>query len=302
MSETVASAVEEIREVQRLMRRAERSPSYYGSSDGPIENIAPWDRVESAIKDLSWNHAAVDMLSKNGIKISKGWLYDQDGLSLRSHQLNSITVTPDLPREVTVQGNHGRPDYKLTTDVVELPGMGPEARFMPVVKRDGQIMPEAGNRFSAYPTREEAWEKAPVLLRDRIDDGNYKVIPQQKAAQEATMSETTRQEQQSAVSRAWQRVRLDVSRAAERTLEFLHGTGREFRDFSRRTYESERDALRDRPSQASRQSSNVAAVREVTPIAAPDAAVAVAFWNSVRANASEPTAAAQSTQRRGLRQ
>jgi hypothetical protein len=175
MDDARETARAQIREVQKILRRAETSPSYYGDASGPVENIGPWDTAGQAMAVLSQNPEATPLLAETGITFKNGWLHDPDGNTIWSYQLNPITVTPDLPREVTVQGFYGRPDFKLTADVIECPGLRPEHRFMTVVKRDGEIIHEMRTRN--YATMEEALKMAPVLLRDKIDDHEYRIIP-----------------------------------------------------------------------------------------------------------------------------
>jgi hypothetical protein len=91
------------------------------------------------------------------------------------------------------------------------------------------------------------------------------------------MNDATRQDQQSAITRAWERVRLDVSRAVERTQEFLMGSGREYREFSRRAYQEERTALRQTAVQPS--------VPAMKPVKAAEAVSAVPYWQGVAAQA-----------------
>ena len=170
------AAIAAIRDVQKTMRQAEMGVAHYGNPDDPAENIGPWDRAAKAIERLSENQAATEVLGQHGITFKNGWLHGPDGVSVRSHQLNAMTATPDLPREVTVEGYAGRPPSRLTTGVVERPGMRPEYRFEAIVRRDGEVMSGPGNQFRAYPSKEEAWKQAPVLMRDMIDDRGLKVI------------------------------------------------------------------------------------------------------------------------------
>jgi hypothetical protein len=177
------TALFEIREVQKLMRRAEQSPAYSGNwTDEPDENIGPWDRAADAVGKLEQNPKAVEILAEHGFEFEDGCLYGQkDEFRLRgterSSALDEITASPDLPRAVTVEGRAGQPDKSVAVDVKEISGW-----FSPTVMVDGQAAMMLGNRAAVYNSKEEPGKMAEVVLRNHIDDNGLKTVEARSAA------------------------------------------------------------------------------------------------------------------------